>query len=106
MILIRRLKPEDAQTLSEMIAITLRTTNVKDYSETYIEKIVQRMEPDCLLESAAGRHFYVAEEDGRIVGCGAIGPYHKKERRKLPVYRICSSGLSGKRRRAMHHGGN
>ena len=79
MILIRRLKPEDAQTLSEMIAITLRTTNVKDYSETYIEKIVQRMEPDCLLESAAGRHFYVAEEDGRIVGCGAIGPYHGKK---------------------------
>lgn len=77
--LIRKLKQEDAQTLSEMIVITLRTTNAKDYSEAYLEDLIRRMQPDSLLESAAGRHFYVVEEDGRIVGSGAVGPYHSKK---------------------------
>ena len=79
MVLIRKLKKEDAQALSEMIAFTLRTTNAKDYSGAYLEKIVLRMQPDHLLESAAGRHFYVAEADGRIVGSGAVGPYYGRK---------------------------
>ena len=75
MIQIRKLKTEDTQALSEMITVTLRTTNAKDYSESYLENIILRMQPDNLLTSAAGRHFYVAKENGRIVGTGAIGPY-------------------------------
>lgn len=62
-----------------MIVITLRTTNAKDYSEAYLEDLIRRIQPDSLLESAAGRHFYVAEADGRVVGSGAVGPYHGKE---------------------------
>ena len=72
---IRRFEPADAQAVSELIATTLRVTNAKDYSKEEIESIVQRMQPEDILRKARQTHFYVAESDGKLVGCGAIGPY-------------------------------
>ncbi len=72
---IRLMQPEEAAAVSDLVIETLRTTNAKDYSLEYLEGIVQRKQPADILAEAEHFHFYVAVEDRRIVGCGAIGPY-------------------------------
>lgn len=72
---IRRFTDADATQVSEMIARSLRVSCVKDYGEGPIESLIQRMQPKDMRYRAAHTHFFVAEENGRIVGCGAIGPY-------------------------------
>lgn len=76
-----------------MIAVTLRTTNAKDYSSEYIEREVAGLQPGHILERASWTHFYVACDNDTIVGCGAMGPYWGKENESslftifvLPVY--------------------
>ncbi len=75
---IRRLQAKDAGEVSALIATTLRTTNIKDYSSEYIENIVKVSQPQNILERASWTHSYVFCEDERIVGCGAIGPFWGK----------------------------
>ena len=76
---IRRITEADAKTVSELIRKTLEISNSTDYPKPMIEALVQRHTPEYVAERAAWTHFYVAEEDGRILGCGAIGPYWDKE---------------------------
>ena len=75
---IRRLQEKDAEEVSALIATTLRTTNIKDYSAEYIENDVKALQPQAILERASWMHFYVFCEDEKIVGCGAIGPFWGK----------------------------
>ncbi len=75
---IRKLREKDAAEVSALIAETLRTTNIKDYSAEYIENDVKALQPQNILERASWMHFYVFCEDGKIVGCGAIGPFWGK----------------------------
>ena len=42
----RKFKTEDAKEVSELIIKTLRTTNIKDYTEEFIENDVKRFTPD------------------------------------------------------------
>ncbi len=77
--LIRRFQTDDAEAISALIIKTLRTTNIKDYSEAYIENTVKRFTPSDVMARADWTHFYVATHHGVIVGCGAIGPYWGKE---------------------------
>ena len=72
---LRRIRPEDAEEVSALVIRTLRTVSVRDYSEEYIEDLVQRMRPEDMRKRAEQTHFYVACRGGAIVGCGAIGPY-------------------------------
>ena len=76
--IIRRFEEKDAGAVSGMIAETLRKTNRKDYSEEYLEDIIRHLQPDDILVRAGWQHFYVAEEDACVIGCGAIGPYWGK----------------------------
>ena len=76
---IRRFKETDAQEVSALIAKTLRTTNIKDYSPEFIEQEVNVLTPQYIAWRASWTHFYVACEGGRIIGCGAIGPYWGSE---------------------------
>lgn len=76
---IRRFEKKDAKAVSALIAYTLRTTNRADYSEEYLEKDIQCLQPENLISRAEVQHFYVAEDDNRIVGCGSIGSYLGKE---------------------------
>ena len=76
---IRRFRTEDAQAVSDLIALTLRTSNSRDYPAEYLENDIRHLQPDDIRNRAGWQHFYVAEEEGRIVGCGAIGPYWDKE---------------------------
>ncbi len=75
---IRRFEKGDAPELSRLISATLRTSNAADYPADIIEALCEKFSPEWLLEYSAIDHFYVAEEDGMIVGCGAAGPKGKK----------------------------
>ena len=76
---IRRFQEQDAQAVSELIITTLRISNTKDYPPDLMEELVLHMQPADILQRASWAHFYVAEEEGKIIGCGAIGAYWGKE---------------------------
>ena len=76
---IRKFQVKDAEEVSSLIVTTLRTTNIKDYSSDYIEHDVKVLQPQNILERASWTHFYVACDNDKIVGCGAIGPYWGKK---------------------------
>ena len=77
--IIRRLEEKDARAVSELIITTIRISNVGDYPADLMEELVKTQTVEHVLERASWTHFYVAEEDGMIIGCGAIGPYWGKE---------------------------
>ncbi|MFT9130422.1 MAG: GNAT family N-acetyltransferase [Liquorilactobacillus satsumensis] len=74
---IRRFLNTDAEVVAQLIAKTMRTTNIKDYSIAYIEKDLQSLKANDLIERAKQFHCYVIEnsDDGVIIGGGSIGPF-------------------------------
>ena len=76
---IRPFRAADAPAVSELIAKTLRLSNVQDYSQEYIDACVAQFTADGVLQRASWTHFYVACKDESIVGCGAVGPYWGSE---------------------------
>ena len=77
--IIRRFCEADAEKVSALIIHTLQASNSKDYSAETISALEKKMQPSGVLERASWTHFYVAEEGGDIIGCGAIGPYWGSE---------------------------
>jgi N-acetylglutamate synthase-like GNAT family acetyltransferase len=76
--LIRKFAETDAKEVSDLIIRTLMISNTKDYPAEMMAELTRRMQPGDILERARRTHFYVAEENNVIVGCGAIGPYWDK----------------------------
>ncbi len=76
---IRRFKKEDSKKVSDLIIKTLEKTSIKDYSKAYIENLSEAQSPKDLIELSKTNNFYLGEEDGKIVACGAIGPYKDKK---------------------------
>ena len=76
---IRKIKETDVQAVSGLIAKTLRTTNIRDYSPEFIENEVNILTPEYIAWRASWMHFYVVCQEETIVGCGAIGPYWGSE---------------------------
>ena len=76
---IRRFDPRDARAVSDVIITTLRISNTRDYPPAMMEELILHMQPKDILQRASWTHFYVAEDAGRIIGCGAIGPHWGKE---------------------------
>ena len=76
---IRRFEERDAQEVSSLIAKTLRTTNIQDYSSEFIENEVKVLTPEYIAWRASWTHFYVVCDGEKIIGCGAIGPYWGSE---------------------------
>lgn len=77
--IIRRFKNEDSVELADVIAKTLRTTNIKDYSPEYIENDISFLTAEKLIERSSWTNLYVVCDDNKIIGCGAIGSYWGKE---------------------------
>lgn len=100
---IRRFKEEEAKEVSELIRKTIRISNTKDYPLQLMELLIESETPEHVLERASWTHFYVAVEDGKIIGCGAIGPFWGKRRREQPLHNIRPPRVSGKGRRKGHH---
>ncbi len=76
---IRRFIPQDGEAVSELIAVTMRTSNIKDYPSQLLEKAIAYLTPERLIERADWMHSYVVCDGKRIVGCGSVGPYWNKE---------------------------
>ena len=72
---IRRFEDRDADAVSGLITETMRISNAKDYPP----ELIRGIPPGKVLERARWTHMYVVEDGGRIVGCGAIGPYWGSE---------------------------
>ncbi len=77
-ITIREFEIKDAEAVSALIAKTMRTTNVKDYTAEVIENTISRLTPEKIIQRAGWMHFYVVCEGDTIIGCGAIGSYWGK----------------------------
>jgi len=75
---IRRFQNEDAEAVSALIALTMRTTNVKDYPLEMLEQAIAFLSPERLIERSSWMHSYVVCEGERIIGCGSVGPYWGK----------------------------
>ena len=77
-ITIREFEIKDAEAVSALIAKTMRTTNVKDYTAEVIFNTISRLTPENIIQRAGRMHFYVVCEGDTIIGCGAIGAYWGK----------------------------
>lgn len=77
--IIRSFKYEDAAELARVIAETLRISNSRDYSKEYIEANILSHSADVLIERSKQGHMYVACDELKIVGCGAIAGYWGSE---------------------------
>lgn len=93
---IRRFKEADAQEVSALIAKTLRTTNIRDYSSEFIENEVKILTPEYIAWRASWTHFYVVCEEHEIIGCGAIGPYWGSESESSLFTIFVHPGYQGK----------
>ena len=76
---IRRFRDSDAETVSALIVRTLLVSNTNDYPAEMMEALAKTQTPKHVRQRASWTHFYVAEEAGSILGCGAIGPYWDRE---------------------------
>lgn len=76
---IKRFQERDAGAVAALVERTLRETNSRDYSAAYIEGEVNLMTPKFFIERSKWTHFYVAWENDRPIGCGAVGPYWGRE---------------------------
>ncbi len=70
---IRRFKESDAGAVSRLTRRTLRISNSKDYPPKIIEALYERTTPGWVTDLSRRTHFYVVEEDGDVIGCGAVG---------------------------------
>ena len=76
---IRRFVPSDAEAVAGLIAVTMRTTNLGDYTAEELEALIDHMTAQEMIDRASWMHFYVVVEDGELIGCGAIGPFWGRE---------------------------
>ena len=79
MIIIRRFENRDAAEVSQLIRTTINISNRKDYPKELMDALIETETPDHVLQRAGWTHFYVVQEEEKIIGCGAIGPYWGKE---------------------------
>lgn len=69
---IRAFIPSDAAVVSQLICRCLVETNIKDYSEPQIQKMLPGFAPDCLVERFSGDDVFVAEGPSGVVGVGRL----------------------------------
>lgn len=77
--MIRKFQTEDSKEVADLIAVTMRTTNIKDYSYEYIENDINALTPEYLINRMKWTNGYVYCFDNKIIGCGLIGSYWGKE---------------------------
>ena len=100
-ITMRLITESDAETVSTLIRKTISISNKKDYPEDLMDQLIEMETPEHVMERASWTHFYVAELDGSIIGCGAIGPYWGSETESSLFIR--AARISGQRRRKIHY---
>ena len=73
---IRLIKENEYKAVADMIARSLKGSNfAKFYPNASIEYVIKSLDEEALRNRASWTHFYVIEENGKIIACGAIGPF-------------------------------
>ena len=74
---VRRFLNTDAELVAQLIAKTMRITNIKDYSTEFIENNLKSLRANDLIDRAREFHCYVIEnsDESSIIGVGSIGPF-------------------------------
>lgn len=72
---IRLIEERDFSPLHEMIKKTCRISFKNFYPAGFIENVIKSLSVEALKKRASFTHFYVVEDEGNIIGSGAIGPY-------------------------------
>ncbi|KRM97080.1 hypothetical protein FC19_GL000188 [Liquorilactobacillus aquaticus DSM 21051] len=77
MIKSRLFRDSDAVEVAELVATTMLTTNIKDYSRAYLENDLKELTSNNFIEKAKFFHCYVFIDDtiNKIIAVGSIGPY-------------------------------
>lgn len=70
---IRRFEITDATTVSRLISMTLRVSNVQGYPEDFLSKMEASLTSSALCALANERLILVAVEENQIVGTASIG---------------------------------
>ena len=74
MLTIRRARQEDKEAIWRVHGEAIRGTCASPYSREVIEIWAGRLRPEKYAEAIDKNDFFVAEEDGRVVGFGELGP--------------------------------
>ena len=78
--IIRLINENDYKKVAEMIANSVSNSAfARFYPSQSIEYIKASLDEEGVKKRASWTHFYIIEEAGQIVACGAIGPYWDSE---------------------------
>jgi GNAT superfamily N-acetyltransferase len=69
---IRSFEPDDAEALSRLISVTLRTSNANDYRSDALSRIEAEFSPSNLQTLAKQRRIFIAVEGAAIVGTASV----------------------------------
>lgn len=73
----RLINDNDYKNVAEMIARSVSDSAFSTfYPQRFIENIKNSLDEEGVKKRASWTHFYVIEENEKIVACGAIGPYY------------------------------
>lgn len=77
----RRFNNADAKEVSALVAKTMRTTNIKDYSKTYLENSLKNLTAAAFIKRAKYFHCYVFYDTStkKLIAVGSIGPYFEQK---------------------------
>lgn len=94
---IELLQDKDCAEVAKMIENSVRFSNfAKFYPQCEIENVVNSLNEDGVRKRATWTHFYVIKEEGKIIACGAIGPYWGSETESSLFSIFVISDLQGK----------
>ena len=75
--IVRLINNADFKNVADMISRSVSNSAfTKFYPKQSIEYIKESLDEKGVEKRASWTHFYVIEEDNKIVACGAIGPYY------------------------------
>ena len=73
----------DKKDYKEVAAMIARTVDNSEFTKFYpaqtIDEVKQSLNEEGVKNRASWTHFYVIEENNKIVACGAIGPYYNSQ---------------------------
>ena len=72
---VRRYIDGDETAICEIVKKAVLSENIKDYSKTAIEHLVESHNEDLIKRRANAFHVYVLTDEEKIIGVGMIGPY-------------------------------
>ena len=74
-IVVRRYVDGDETGICEIVKKAVLSENIKDYSKTAINHLVESHNADLIKRRAKAFHVYVLTDEDKIIGVGMIGPY-------------------------------